>query len=62
MWLIAALKGAAMRFWHIECVHEDKSAQHVAQKLKERFRNFAQEFGVGSQLANLRMHPGGYVQ
>ena len=62
MWLVAALKGAAMRYWHIECVNEDRGVRNVALKLKERFRPFAHEFGVDSQLANLRMHPGGYVQ
>ena len=60
-WMISALKGAAMRFWHLECSQQPRNAGTVAAKMKERFRPFAHEFGVDSQITNLRMHPGGYV-
>jgi hypothetical protein len=60
VWLVAALRGAAARFWHFECAEQSYEAGNVAQLLKRRFRPFAYEYGLDSQLNTLRMQPGGY--
>ena len=50
LWMVAALRGQAMKFWFLECGGLAAEPQVILDKLKERFRPYAHEFGLFAQL------------
>ena len=61
LWMVAALRGQAMKFWFLECGGVAAELQVILDKLKERFRPCAHEFGLYAQLQKLEMQPGNYL-
>ena len=61
LWMAAALRGQAMRFWHLECAGLPAEPKTILEKLKTRFRPYAHEFGLFAQLQKLEMQPGNYL-
>ena len=42
-WMITALRGAAMRYWFLECRGESSAPENIIAKLKDRFRPYSYE-------------------
>ena len=59
-WMVCALRGAAMRYWFLECQQHPADPDTITSILKAKFRHYAYEFGMHAKLHQLKMQPGGY--
>ena len=57
-----ALRGPALRYWHLECTGTRTDPDPVADALKKRFRPFSHTYHVDCQPNQLRLRDGEYTQ